>query len=202
VLTLPRATPAEVDLVEDGGTTVLRVRAASGAGGASHGLSAAPAATPRLSWRWKVDRALDRAVWGARSGDDFAARVYVAFDFPLDRLTFVERAKLRLARFVYGDDVPAAAICYVWATGVAVGTSGWNPYASRVRMIALRSGNERAGQWVDEARDVERDFRAAFGESSDAPVPGITGLALSSDTDQTLESATAWFGDLRLGPRP
>ena len=201
VLTLPQATPAQVDLVEDGGIAVVRIRAAAGAGGASHALALNPATSPRLSWSWKVDRALDRAVWGARSGDDFAARVYVAFDLPLDRLSFFERTKLRLARLLYGDEVPAAAICYVWANGVPAGTSGWNPYASRVRMIALQSENERARQWVHEVRDIEADFRVAFGNADD-PVPRVTGIAISSDTDQTGEIVTAWFGDLRLGPRP
>lgn len=187
--------------MDDGGTTVVRIRAAGAAGGASHALFAEPAVAPRLAWRWKVDRALEKAAWGERAGDDFAARVYVAFDFPLARLSFAERSKLRLAHFLYGEDVPAAAICYVWANGVVAGASGWNPYTSRVRMVALRSGNERARQWVDEARDLEADFRAAFGEPVDRPVPRVTGIAISSDTDQTLESATAWFGDLRLGPR-
>ena len=180
---------------------MVRVRAVAAAGGVSHALFADPADAPRIAWRWKVDRALEKAAWGVRSGDDYAARVYVAFDFPLDRLSFLERAALRLARLVHGDEVPAAAICYVWANAVAPGAAGWNPYASRVRMVALRSGNDQAGRWVEESRDLEADFRAAFGEAAGARVPRITGIALSSDTDQTLESATAWFGDVRLEPR-
>ena len=202
MLTLPRIAPAEVDLVDEAGVTVVRIRASAASGGASHALSVSPAAAPRLAWRWKVDRVVEKSRWGERAGDDFAARVYVAFDFPLERLSLAERTKLRLARLIHGDDVPAAAICYVWANGVAAGTSGWNPYASRVRMVALRAGDDRARQWVEEARDIEADFRAAFGDAAGAPVPRVTGLAISSDTDQTLESVTAWFGDLSLGPRP
>lgn len=192
---LPRVKAAQVELVSDEGVTVLRINASAAAGSAAHPLSMDAAATPRLTWRWKVSRALDKAAWGTRGGDDFAARVYVAFDYPPERLSFFERTKLRFARLVYGEDVPSAAICYVWAAGVAPGTSGWNPYAERVRMIALRSGNEGAGRWTAESRDIEADFRAAFGEG---PVPRVTGIAASSDTDQTLESATAWFADFRL----
>jgi hypothetical protein len=195
---LPGIPHADVRLVEDAGARVLRIRAEGAAGSAIHPLAADPAATPRLSWRWKVDRALGKAEWGTRAGDDFAARVYVAFDLPAGRLTLLERAKLALARIVHGDDVPAAALCYVWASGVAPGTSAWNPYASRVRMVALESGNERAGTWVEESRDVAADFRAAFGEGA---VPRLTGVAASTDTDQTLEAATAWFADFRLEPR-
>lgn len=194
---LPRAKPAQVDLVADSGSTVLRIRAAAAAGSAVHPLAADPEATPRLSWRWKVERALARAPWGTREGDDYAARVYVAFDYPPEKLALLERAKLALARVVYGEDVPAAAICYVWGAGVAPGTSGWNPYAARVRMIALQAGDERAGKWVEEARDVAADFRSAFGAEVGF-VPRITGIAASVDTDQTLESATAWFADFRL----
>lgn len=187
-------------MVSEGGATVLRIRAAAAAGSVIHPLAVEAGAAGRLAWRWKVQRALASAEWATREGDDFAARVYVAFDLPAARLTLVERALLALARLVHGEDVPAAALCYVWASGVEPGTSAWNPYAPRVRMVALRSGNARAGEWVEESRDLAADFRAAFG--ADVPVPRIVGVVASVDTDQTLESATAWFGDLRLGQRP
>ena len=32
-------------------------------------------------------------------------------------------------------------------------------------------------------------------------MPAINGVAVSSDTDQTLETVNAWFGDLRLEAR-
>jgi hypothetical protein len=32
-------------------------------------------------------------------------------------------------------------------------------------------------------------------------VPRVTGIAIGNDTDQTGESATAWFGDFRLEAR-
>ena len=82
-----------------------------------------------------------------------------------------------------------------------VGTSAWNPYTDRLRMVVLESGNSRAGGWVAESRDVDADFREAFGASWQGPTPAILGVAVSSDTDQTLESVNAWFGDLRLEDR-
>lgn len=201
-VTLPRVAATEFALVVDGGATVLRARSAAAAGSLAHDLAAEPAATPILAWRWKVERALERARWGTKDGDDFAARVYVTFDFPAGALSLGDRAKLALARAIYGDDVPSAAICYVWAAREAPGTSGWNPYTDRVRMIVVQSGNERAGRWIAESRDLEADFRAAFGAQWAGPVPRISGVLVSSDTDQTGESATAWFGDFILGPRP
>jgi hypothetical protein len=150
-----------------------------------------------LSWRWKVARSVERATWGTREGDDFAARVYVTFDVPVDALSLADRARIALGRVLHGDDLPTAAICYVWASRVPVGTTGWSPYTGRVRIVVLQSGDAHAGQWMTETRDLEADFRAAFG----GPAPRITAVMVASDTDQTSASATAWFGDLRLQAR-
>ena len=185
------ARAADVRLVADEGSTVLQVRSEKAFGGAALRL-AMPAAV--LSWRWKVDRVLDKGRLGAREADDFAARVYVSFEIPMDQLTFAERAKLRIARFFYGD-VPSAAICYVWDNRAAVGTATWSPYGERVRVIVLRSGAASAGRWEEERRDVEADFRAAFGREA----PQVSGIAAGNDTDQTGETATAWFGDFHIG---
>lgn len=199
-LDLPRVKAPEVALVDDGGTTVLRVRAAAAAGTVSFALDASPARRPLLSWRWKVDRVVGRADLAEKSGDDFAARVYVFFDVPLAALDFAARVKALLARAVWGEKLPTAALCYVWDNDHPPGTSAWNPYTDRVRTVVLRSGSP--GAWAAESRDLEADFRAAFGAQWRGPVPRVTGVAIGNDTDQTGESATAWFGDLRLGARP
>ena len=59
-------------------------------------------------------------------------------------------------------------------------------------MIAVTSGDEEAGQWVTVERDIVADYKAAFGE---AP-PEIMGIGIMSDSDNTGESATAWYGDI------
>lgn len=198
LLTLPRIKPAEVALTAEGGATVLRVRAAAGASSVTHRLSADAARTPILSWRWKVDRVVANADLARREGDDYAARVYVSFDLPAERMTLAERVRLKLARLFYGDEVPAAALCYVWDNRHAPGTTAWNAYSSRVRMVVVSSGMESAGRWTSHTRDLAADFGAAFGAGA---VPRITGVAVSADTDQTGETVTAWFGDLVLGAR-
>ena len=198
--TLPGIAPPEVTLVEDAGAAVLRVKAVSAAGSVVHRFVADAARTPLLSWRWKVDRALHKADLTRKEGDDYAARVYVTFDPPPESLPLAVRARIGIAKLLYGADLPAAALCYVWDNTHAPGTTAWNPYSDRVRMIVLRSGAAEAGAWVSESRDVAADYRAAFGEAS--PVPPISGVAASSDTDQTGESVTAWFGDFRLEARP
>lgn len=200
-LTLPGVKPAELSLVDDAGTTVLRVRSVAAAGSASHPIEAEHATGTVLSWRWKVDRVIDKADLQAKSGDDFAARVYVFFDVPSEDLPLGARVKYLVARLLYGEALPTTAICYVWDNRHPVGTSAANPYTERVRTVVLESGSKLAGSWKAEARDVASDFRAAFAFPPERPVPRVSGIAAGNDTDQTGESATAWFGDFRLEPR-
>ena len=185
-------------LVDDAGTTVLRVTSQRAAGTLAHPLHLDAARKPMLAWRWKVDRVIEHANLATRSGDDFAARVYVFFDVPSMELPVGARIKLAVARLIYGNEVPAAALCYVWDNTHPVGTSVWSPYTDRVRVVVLESGSARAGQWVEEKRDVASDYRAAFGTR--ARLPPVSGIAAGNDTDQTGETVSAWFGDFRFGP--
>jgi hypothetical protein len=198
-LHVARVPPSEVALAAEDGATVLRVRSHGTAGTAAFALPP-QGVEATLAWRWKVDRVVGKADLAAKPGDDFAARVYVFFDIPDDAFPFGERLRLKLARLFYGGELPAAAICYVWDNRHPVGTTGWNPYSRRVRTVVVESGAARAGAWVEERRDLGADFRAAFGEAFAASAR-LTGIAAGNDTDQTLETVTAWFGDFRLAPR-
>lgn len=185
------------DLIGDEGGSVLRVVADRSASTLAFPLRADAERTPLLKWRWRASRAVAGSDLRVKSGDDYAARVYVLFDLPSERLSLGDRLKISAARLLHGAEIPAAALCYVWGTQQAAGESGWNPYTDRVRMIVVDSGNEHAGQWRDVVRDVAADFRAAFGE----PVPAISGIAVGADTDNTGERVETRFGDLRLDAR-
>ena len=200
---LPKAPAAEVRLVADEAATVLRVRSNAAAGGAIHPLDAAHAQSQstQLAWRWKVDRVVEGADMTRRSRDDFAARVYVFFAIPVDELPLGERLRIKLARLFYGEELPTAGICYVWDNRHPAGYSAWSPFTNRIRIVVVETGPERAGQWAEARRDLEADFRAAFGAQWARPMPRISGIAAGNDTDQTGESATAWFGDFRLEAR-
>lgn len=185
---------ARIAVIRDGAENVLRIDADAATGAITHKLDL-PAAT-MLDWRWKIDHAVAAADLGRKSGDDFAARVYVFFDLPADALSFGERLKLRLARSVLGFELPRAALCYVWDNRHPVGTIAPNAYYAGARMIVLRSGDADAGRWQTQHRDLAADFRAAFGRAA----PRVTGVALASDTDNTGSHAIAWFGDLVFAP--
>jgi hypothetical protein len=155
------------------------------------------AATPHLCWLWRVDAPLASADMTTKAGDDYAARVYVSFKVEPGALGFGTRAKLALARSIYGDQVPDAALNYVWDNRQPVGTLMPNAYTDRTRMLVLRSGAEDAGRWVMERRDVAEDFKRAFG---DLPAQ-LSGIALASDTDNTGERARAGFAEFRFVSR-
>jgi len=197
---LPYGDKNDFQIVADGKSRVLQVRSNASFGSVAFRLSVDAAETPIVRWRWKVDHALKKARMDSKAGEDFAARMYVSFDFPIDELAPGERVKLGVAGAVMGF-VPAAAICYVWDNHHPAGTAGWSPYFGHVRVIVLQSGDERAGQWAEEQRDVEEDFVAAFGEKWKGRVPKITGVVAGNDTDQTGETVTAWFGDVHLEAR-
>jgi len=179
-------------LVDDNGTTVLRADSERGASGLSRTLRVNPAELPWLRWRWKVSNIIESADLRSKSGDDFPARVYVMFDYPLERLPFIERNKLRMARALFDPDLPAATLCYVWDGKTAAETIASSAYTDRVKVIVVESGASRVRQWVDVERNIARDFRAAFGEDA----PAVTAIAVATDTDNTGTFATAHFGDI------
>lgn len=183
-------------IVDDAGTSVLQADSDRAMSGVSHTVRAVPLPGLRLSWRWRISGAPQGARFGDRDRDDFAARVYVFFDYDLSRLPWLERAKVRVVRSLYGEAVPAAALCYVWDPDSARDVAAWSPYTDRVRVIVATSGAPTSGGWVAVSRDIVRDYLAAFGE----PVPPITGVALATDTDNTGSRVTAWYGDLLFSP--
>ena len=69
--------------------------------------------SPMLCWRWRVEAPVAAADIASKSGDDYAARVYLMFRVDSRHLSFSTRAKLALAKAVRGEQVPDAAINYV-----------------------------------------------------------------------------------------
>lgn len=57
-----------------------------------------------------------------KSGDDYAARVYLSFAVAPERLGLGTRMGLGLARSLHGDQIPDAAVNYIWDNRHAVGT--------------------------------------------------------------------------------
>ena len=132
------------------------------------------AATPMLTWSWKVDGVYAGIDERTKSGDDYPARVYVV---------------LRTGVLPWST----LALNYVWASGQPRDSIWKSPYTDKARMIAVRSGPAGTGGWACERRDVVADFEAAFGRSVDS----IDGYAIMVDGDNGDRRAVARFG--RLG---
>ena len=188
--------PTRYSLVIDEDRVVLRSDAEASASGVVREMRVDPRTHPVIEWRWKVMNLVERGDLLAKAGDDYSARVYVTFDLDPATLPGGDRMRLAMARLVHGDKVPAAALCYVWDRKAVRGTFAANAYTDRVRMIVAESGAARVGQWVGIRRNVGEDYRRAFG----AEPPQVSGVIVSSDTDNTGESVVAYYGDISFGP--
>ena len=136
------------------------------------------AATPILSWSWKIDGVYAGIDERTKAGDDYPARLYVV-------------AKTGVLPW------QTLALNYVWASEEPVGGTWPNPYTDRAVMIAVRSGADGAGAWACERRDVAADFEAAFGRRVDE----IDGYAVMVDGDDGDRRGAARFGALGFGAR-
>ena len=188
------------------GQAAIKVVTASSYGTLVHDLKDAPPA--RLSWRWRLDQPLSGGKSApdltTKAGDDAALKVCVMFDHPLERVPFVERTVLRLARSVSGEPLPAATVCYVWDSGHAAGLQGANPYTRRVRYLSLRGSETPAGQWASENRDLAQDFITLFGDelpqgaqTPRSELPKVGTVLLGADSDNTASTSSGWVAELR-----
>lgn len=150
--------------------------------------------TPILCWRWRVDAPLLKADMRKREGDDYAARIYIAFRLPSEALSFSTKMKLKFARGIYGDTVPDAALNYVWDNRYPVGTTMANAYTDRTQMLVVETGSVKAGKWIDERRNVLEDAISSFGNHHFT----TTLFALAADTDNTGESVRSGFAKLHF----
>ena len=182
----------EYSLVEAEGTIVVKALSNSSASGLTRTIAIDPAAYPVIQWRWKVDNVLGKGNVRRKDGDDYPARIYISFAFDPDRSGYLERLEYAAARLIHGEDVPYRAISYIWGSNSRAGTMIPNPYTDRVMMFVVQGGKEQLQRWVTEERNVYEDYKKAFGEEPAM----ISGVAIMTDTDDTRETAVAWYGDI------
>jgi hypothetical protein len=61
----------------------------------------------------------------------------------------------------------------------------------------VESGDEKAGTWVSEERNIREDYRRFFGEEP----PRVGAVAVMTDTDDTGDEVTAWYGDITISEK-
>ena len=150
--------------------------------------------TPVLCWRWWVDEPIKQADMSEKSGDDYAARMYVTFDLPGSAMSLGTRLKLSAARTLHDSDLPDAAINYVWDNKHPVGTTRANAYTDRAQMMVLRTGSDDTGRWITERRNLRQDLQQLFETGSAQTLQ----LAIASDSDNTGATTGALFADIHL----
>ncbi|MDP1558900.1 MAG: DUF3047 domain-containing protein [Nitrosomonas sp.] len=161
------------ELRKEGDRTVLHADSHAAASGLYRETSIDLGKTPILNWTWKVDNILTGNDERTKAGDDYPARVYVVFS---------GGAMFWRTR----------AINYVWSNKQPAGSNWFNAFTSNAGMIAVESGNDHTGRWMNESRDVLADYRRLFGEEPRQ----VDAVAIMTDTDNTGAAATAWYGDI------
>ncbi len=164
----------EYRLVKDNGRIVVKATSHDAASGMIRKIRFQPSRYRYLRWSWKIAGTIKGGDEKLKSGDDYAARLYVIFP----------------GRFFW----QTKALNYIWANKLAKGGSAQNAFTSNAMMIAVESGNESAGRWLEEERDLVADYRSQFGTDP----PDAEAIAIMTDTDNTGGSAEAWYGEISL----
>ena len=180
------------------GREALRIQTQGSYGNLVHELPSV-AAPKRLRWAWRMQEPNAGVDLRVKTGDDAAVKVCMSFDMALDRVPFMERQMLKLARSRSAQDLPAATLCWVWGASEVKGALMPNAYSRRVRYIVLRNREDALATWFEESRDVAADFRRAFGDES-VELPALTALIVAGDGDNTGGASLAFVSGLRVEP--
>lgn len=186
----------QYELVGDEGQVVVKATSHQASSGLTREITINPMNYPVIEWRWKVENILEGGDVTKKSGDDYPARLYITFEYDSTKVGFFEKVTYETIKLVYGQYPPIGAINYIWESTSPVGTVTPNPYTDRVHMFVIESGPGKLNQWITEERNILEDYRMAFGEDP----PHISGVAIMTDTDNTKESAVAYYGDIVFKP--
>ncbi|WP_447972922.1 DUF3047 domain-containing protein [Nitrospira sp. Kam-Ns4a] len=180
------------ELVAEDGTVVVKATSQGAASGLIREVRIDPKVYPIIRWRWKVANVLAKGDITRKEGDDYPARLYITFEYDPKKVGLLEQAKYEAVRLLYGQYPPLGALNYIWDGRAPKGTLVANAYTARAMMIVVESGTAQLNQWVSEERNLYEDYQRAFGEEP----PPVSGVAIMTDTDDTGETATAYYGDI------
>jgi len=142
-----------------------------------------------LSWRWKISNVVRSAIETKRDRFDAAARVIVVFG---KGKAFGNRER---SFGIFGMKEPIGLkIEYIWATRKPKGEIFDHPAERNCKVFVLESGEENAGKWVYEKRNLRKDFKKVFEEE----FPGVIAIGIQTDTDHSNEMVTAYYSEPTL----
>jgi len=158
-------------LVAQDGRQVLEAHSEGTASGLVRELRVDLDKLPYLNWSWRVDNVLNGIDERTKAGDDYPARVYV-----------IVSGGIAFWR--------TRTLIYVWSSSQPAGSTWENAFTGNARVMALQTGNGTG--WVTEHRNVRSDFKMCFHDD----ITSIDAVAIMTDTDNSHQEATAWYGDM------
>ncbi len=179
-------------VVEDTHTSVIKAVSEQSASGLIRKIRIDPKKYPIIKWRWKINNVYKNGDVTRKDGNDYPARIYIAFEYNPNDVGFFEKVKFYAIKLIYGEFTPIAAINYIWTSKAPIGSIIENTYTGRVKMIVVESGKKKLNTWINEERNIYKDYLKAF---SGKP-PLISGIAIMTDSDNTGESAVSFYGDI------
>tara|TARA_R110001599_G_C12275462_1_gene662212 strand:+ start:7815 stop:8621 length:807 start_codon:yes stop_codon:yes gene_type:complete len=191
-LTLPKKDNTEYTLVSDSDEPHIKAVSKNSASGWKYKVDIDPKEYPIIEWRWKIDGVLEEGDMTEKDGDDYAARIYITYEYDRKDLPLGERIKYGSMKTFTDFDIPLRSMNYVWANVADTGTVQENVYTNWVNMIAVESGDAKAGEWITSTANVYDTYKTAFEEEPRK----ITGVAIMTDSDNSKGSATAYYGDI------
>jgi hypothetical protein len=173
----------QYDITQLDNQTVLKAVSNQSASGLAKEIKIDLKQTPFLNWSWRIENYLPKMDETEKSGDDYAARLYIVKSGGF----FIWKTK---------------ALNYVWSSNQPKGSIWDNAYAgSNARMLALRSPQDALGKWVTEKRNVFEDMIALYGdkgsiEANEDAYRYIDAVAIMSDTDDSKAKVSAYYGNI------
>ncbi len=184
----------EYSLVSEDGAVVVQATARNAASFLATKVDFDPHQFPMLSWRWKVKQAIPAANTAEQSKEDAPARIMVAFDGDVSKLSAKDRFAAKAAQSISGIGLPYATLMYVWGGKVALDSITTSSRSARIRMLAVAVDEQGVGRWQTYNRNLVEDFKRAFGEE-----PGrLMSIEVMTDTDNTGADAQAYYGDISV----
>jgi hypothetical protein len=196
VLSYFRTAKNKLSLSEEEKRTILRVQSVGSASGILKMLEFNLKEFPFLVWRWKVNRTVGMAIETRKDRNDAAARIRVIFGKtapkPLKGPPEVVKFFKSFGIQPGGKEPRGFKIDYIWGNNLSKGDVIDYPGSRNHKMVAVESGNKRAGRWVWEKRNLIEDFQEFFRRSP----PPLIGIVVLTDTDQTNEGVIAHYSSI------
>ncbi|MDQ6988886.1 MAG: DUF3047 domain-containing protein [Mariprofundaceae bacterium] len=159
--------------------TVMQANSQAAASGLFYEQRIDLAKTPWLHWSWKSNAVFQGINENHKSGDDFVARIYVVIDGGM---------------FFWNT----LALNYVWSSSHQVDDVWDNPFTANATMFAVESGQSTADTWLYYQRNVRQDLSRLLGKD----VRYIDAIAIMTDSDNSGQQATTFYGDIYFSSAP